>query len=96
METVKFIKLARYLKPYITSMVKLTHSYRVPQCLPVTIHDFFGLSLGISDAAVKVAWDGLQTAIWEGDDDDDLVTAFSKVSEYAEDFLNYGIAREIG
>ena len=96
LETVKFIKLAQYLKPYIASTVKLANSHEAPQLLPVTIHDFFALSLGISDAAVKVAWDGLRAAIWNEDNNADPVTAFSKVSEYAGDLLKYGIPREIG
>lgn len=96
LETVKFIKLARYLKPYIASMVRLADSHEAPALLPVSIHDFFVLSLGISDASAKVAWDGLRAAIWEGDDIDDPITAFSKVSEYTGDLLKYGIPREIG
>ena len=96
METVKFIKLAQYLKPYIASTVRLADSHSAPPLLPVTIHDFFVLSLGISDASVKVAWDGLRAAIWEGDYKDDPITAFSKVSEYAGDLLQHGISREIG
>lgn len=96
LETVKFIKLARYLKPYIVSMVRLANSHEPPALLLVTIHDSFVLSLGISDASAKVAWDGLRAAIWEGDDTDDPVTAFSKVSEYSGDLLKYEIPREIG
>ena len=96
LETVKFIKLAQYLKLYIGSTIRLADSCEAPRLLPVTIHDFFVLSLGISDAAVKVAWDGLRAAIWKGDDRDDPITAFSKVSEYSSDLLTYGIPREIG
>ena len=34
LETVKFIKLAQYLKPYIASTVKLANSHEAPQLLP--------------------------------------------------------------
>ena len=91
-----FFDLLMYLKPYIVSMVRLANSHEPPALLLVTIHNSFVLSLGISDASAKVAWDGLWAAIWEGDDTDDPVTAFSKVSEYSGDLLKYEIPWEIG
>jgi hypothetical protein len=97
-ETIKFIKLAQYLKPYLSSMLRFADSHTAPLHLPTMIHDFFKFSLGISDEQVKVAWDGLRVAIWksQSDDVDDPITAFSKVSEYVQDFLIHGIVRSIG
>ena len=97
-ETIKFIKLAQYLKPYLSSMLRFADSHTAPLHLPTMIHDFFKFSLDISDEQVKVAWDGLRVAIWKGrvDDEDDPITAFSKVSEYVQDLLIHGIVRDIG
>ena len=97
-ETIKFIKLARYLKPYLSSMLRFADLATAPLHLPTMIHDFFKFSLDISDEQVKVAWDGLRVAIWENhtDDADDPIVAFSKVSEYAQDLLIHGIVRDIG
>jgi len=99
-DTLKFIKLALYLKPYIASTLRVADLDTPPLHLPVNIHDFFKLAIGLADEEVKIAWDGFRNAIWEsvlgGDGDDDPVTAFSKVSEYTEDFVDFGLARFIG
>ena len=97
-ETLKFIKLAQYLRPYLSSMLRFADSHVAPPHLPTMVHDFFKFSLDISDEQVKVAWDGLREAIWkkEVDDVDDPILAFSKVSEYAQDLLIHGIVRGIG
>ena len=97
-ETIKFIKLAQYLKPYLSSMLRFADLDTAPPHLPTMIHDFFKFSLDISDEQVKIAWDGLRVAIWKShrDDADGPVAAFSKVSEYAQDILIHGIVRDIG
>jgi len=97
-DTLKFIKLALYLKPYITSTLHVAYLDTPPEHLPVNVHDFFKLAIGLADEEVKIAWDGFRTAIWEGTlgAEDDPVTAFSKVSEYTEDFVDFGLARFIG
>ena len=99
-ETIKFIKLAQYLKPYLSSMLPFANSHTALLHLPTMIHDFFKFSLNISDEQVKVAWDGLRVAIWKSqvtvDDEDDPISAFSKVSEYVQDLLIHGIVRDIG
>lgn len=97
-EIMKFIDLARYLKPYIASNLRVANLGAAPPHLPVNIHDFFKLSLGITDEATKIAWDCLHTAIWEDQSEgtDDPITAFSSVSKYTEDFVDYGITRFIG
>lgn len=96
-ETIKFIKLAQYLKPYLSSMLRFADSHTAPPHLPIMIHDFFKFSLNISDEQVKVAWDGLRVAIWKSQvDDDDPITALSKISEYIQDLLIHGIVRDIG
>jgi len=97
-ETLKFIKLAQYLKPYLSSMLRFTDSHTAPLHLPTMIHDFFKFTLDIPDEQVKVAWDGLRVAIWKSqvDEGDDLIVAFSRVGEYAQDLLIHGIVRGIG
>ena len=98
LDTLKFIKLALYLKPYITSILRVAHMDTAPLHLPVNIHDFFKLTIGLEDEEVKITWDGFRTAIWTSElgGEDDPVTAFSKVSEYIEDFLDSGLAQCIG
>ena len=97
-ETLKFIKLAQYLRPYLSSMLRFADLHVAPLHLPTMVHDFFKFALDISDEQVKVAWDGFREAIWKRkvDDLDDPILAFSKVSEYAEDLLVHGIVRGIG
>ena len=97
-DTLKFIKLALYLKPYIASTLRIAYLDTAPFHLPVNVHDFFKLAIGLADEEVKIAWDGFRTAVWESElgCEDDPVTAFSKVSEYAGDFLDFGLARCIG
>jgi len=97
-DTLKFIKLALYLKPYIASTLRVAYLDTAPLHLPVNIHDFFKLAIGLEDEEVKIAWDGFRTVVWESElgGEDDSVAAFSKVSEYTEDFLDFGLARYIG
>jgi hypothetical protein len=81
-DTLKFIKLALYLKPYIASTLRVAYLGTAPLYLPVNIHDFFKLAIRLKDEEVKIAWDGFQTAIWGSElgGEDDPVAAFSKVS----------------
>jgi len=97
-DTLKFIKLAVYLKPYIASTLRSAYLDTAPLHLPVNIHDFFKLAISLRDEEVKIAWDGFRTTIWESElwGEEDPVIAFSKVSEYTEDFLDFGLARYIG
>ena len=88
-ETLKFIKLAQYLRQYLSSMLCFADSHVTPPHLPTMVHNFFKFSLDMSNKQVKVAWDRLREAIWkkEVDDVDDPILAFSKVSKYAQDLL---------
>jgi len=47
--TLKFIKLAVYLKPYIASTQRVACLDAAPLHLPVNIHDFFKLAIGLTD-----------------------------------------------
>ena len=97
-DTLKFIKLALYLKPYIASTLRVDYLDTPPLHLPVNVHDFFKLAIGLADEEVKIAWDGFRDAIWNSalGGEDDSVTAFSKVSEYTEEFIDFSLARFIG
>jgi hypothetical protein len=97
-DTLKFIKLALYLRPYIASTLRVAYLDMAPLYLPVNIHDFFKLAIGLKDEEVKIAWDGFRIAIWGSElgGEDDPIAAFSKVSEYTADFIDFGLARYIG
>lgn len=90
----KYFDLISLLRPVISAVQASYHS-GPPATLPVNVHDFLKQSLGISDHAGKLAWEGFQELVWD-------VPPANKEQElacrvkYLDLFLKHGVPQKIG
>ncbi|KAJ7125515.1 hypothetical protein C8R43DRAFT_1090555 [Mycena crocata] len=90
--TVRYIELIGLLKPALR-WNQASYQTHPPDTLPVNVHDFLKLSLGLTDDITKRAWERLRQAAWE-----DLSPAESLAArtKYITLFLQHGLSRGIG
>ena len=63
---ITYIDLACLLKPDLTCFVVSDNG--LPEHLPISIHEFLKLSLGIEDETAKLTWATLRAFAWNFDD----------------------------
>lgn len=90
----KYFDLINLLRPSL-SAVQASYRPGPPATLPVNIHEFLKQSLGISDHAGKIAWEGFRELVWSlplASKEQELASRI----KYLELFLKHGVPRKIG
>ncbi|KAF8054208.1 hypothetical protein FPV67DRAFT_1569119 [Lyophyllum atratum] len=89
-----YFDLVRLLRPIL---LRLRPSYRpeAPATLPINVHDFFNLCLGMEDDVGKLAWHSFKEFVWE-------LPPLTRAEDLAfrarhiQLFLDHGLSRGIG
>lgn len=90
----KYFDLISLLWPSL-SAVQASYRSGPPATLLVNIHKFLKQSLGISDYAGKIAWEGFRELVWGlplASKEQELASCV----KYLELFLKHGVPRKIG
>jgi len=92
---ITYIDLVRLLKPDLIRFVVSDNG--PPEHLPISIHEFLKLSLGMEDETAKLAWANLRVFAWNFDDqaEDPRKTGRARLI-YMKLFLEHGSSRGIG
>ncbi|KAJ7113336.1 hypothetical protein C8R43DRAFT_961570 [Mycena crocata] len=88
-----YVELIRLMKPYLSAQQPY---YRrgPPETLPIPVHDFLKLCLGLTDDIAKITWEQMRTTAWSRD-----FTATEELAartKHIELFLQHGLSRNIG
>ncbi|KAF8077601.1 hypothetical protein FPV67DRAFT_1614590 [Lyophyllum atratum] len=91
---VKYIHLIRLLKPTLSLFQSFRDSGPL-ETLPVNVHDFLKVCLGLEDEIAKSAWAALRHIAWQFVPD--TIEDYSRRigGEYLQLFLNHGLSRGI-
>ncbi|KAJ7929413.1 hypothetical protein B0H13DRAFT_2310564 [Mycena leptocephala] len=90
--TVQYIDLIRLLKPSVR-WNQASYQSNAPDSLPVKVHDFLKVSLGLTDDIGKLAWEHLRDAAWSHDLTP--VEELAARTKYISLFLQHGLSRDI-
>ena len=92
---VTYVDLIRLLKPELTRLKEPKNSPL--EHLPIAIHDFLKLSLGLEDEIAKLAWATLRVFAWNSDPEaEDLRKMGRAHLKYMKLFLEHGSSRGLG
>lgn len=91
--TTTYVDLIRLIKPYLSAL-QPSYPSGPPELLPVDVHDFLKLCLGMNDDVAKLAWERLRNTAWSHD----LTSAeeLAARTKHINLFLQYGLTRKIG
>ncbi|KAJ7635627.1 hypothetical protein B0H17DRAFT_1107508, partial [Mycena rosella] len=91
--TVHYIELIRLLKPALR-WTQASYQPNPPETLPVKVHDFLKISLGLTDDLAKLAWEILRETAWSHDSSP--VEELAARTKHISSFLQHGLSRGIG
>lgn len=91
-----YLDLVRLLKPDLVYSAKFS-SNEPPERLPVSVHDFLKICVGLQDETAKLAWAVLRHLAWSMDSDPaDFWKTSCARTKYLKLFLEHGACRGLG
>ncbi|KII92428.1 hypothetical protein PLICRDRAFT_134020 [Plicaturopsis crispa FD-325 SS-3] len=92
-----YMDLVRLLKPTLT-LIKPSYQEGPPDALPVGVHDFLRVSIGVEDETAKLMWIAFRDFAWRtnSSEDEERVWRASARVKYMRVFLENGLSRGVG
>jgi hypothetical protein len=95
-DLVTYIDLVGILKPKLSRWYG-PYQDDPPERLPVNVHEFLKLCLGMKDETAKIAWDTLRNLAWSASMEADGLMAKTRAhTKYIKLFLKHGTCRGLG